>query len=168
MENQKKTTDLQEHGQQSTQDFLLAVAEMLYMTVQLYRIELTEQVAAFWQEALEELTPEEVRKGFLKYTKSDRCQFPPKPGDIIEKSGWVKPFVDMREQERLREEGRKQLQAEQGRERDALAKHWHGDTAKGSPENSLGREIVADIESIRPRVPACEFIRPTSDIGKSS
>jgi len=85
------------------------------MTVQLYRIELTEQVAAFWQEALQQLTPDEVRQGFLKYTQSDRCQFPPKPGDIIEKSGWVKPFVDMRDQEAAREKA-------------YLERHWQGDT----------------------------------------
>lgn len=48
------------------------------------------------------MTPEEIRKGFMKYTNGDDSGFPPKPGQIREKSGWVKPFVDMREQEASR------------------------------------------------------------------
>jgi hypothetical protein len=90
--------------------------------VQLYHIEVTKELTDYWIESLADMTVEEIKKGFMKYTNGDQCEFRPKPGQIREKSGWVKPFVDMREQERLREEGRKQLQAEQGKERDALVK----------------------------------------------
>lgn len=61
-----------------------AVGLMLDIMAQTYPgIELTAGLVSYWKEALKELSPLQIRDGFMAYTKSERGTFKPTPADII-------------------------------------------------------------------------------------
>lgn len=61
-----------------------AVAQMLDIMSQTRSdVELTPGLTAFWQEALKELSPVQVRDGYMAFMKSERGVFKPTPADII-------------------------------------------------------------------------------------
>ena len=60
-----------------------AVAHLLYLMGQQYNLEITDQVTALWQEALKDLTPNQIRDGYVTYAASESARFKPQPGDII-------------------------------------------------------------------------------------
>jgi hypothetical protein len=65
-----------------------AVVKMLYLLGQFYRIEITEAMTQVWTKTLKNLTPVQIEQGFEKYISGEECEFPPKPGQIIQASGW--------------------------------------------------------------------------------
>jgi hypothetical protein len=95
MEEQRPKTssaEMETVKQSYASAWTIAFAEVMDIIAQKYRLTLWQEESGrreptpllrMWKEALEELSPSQMRKGLLGYMKSERAGFDPSPGELI-------------------------------------------------------------------------------------